>query len=473
MKYVLSVDWFQCFCRATDPIDFPIGSYIQGKRPGPMGYTPMYQVKDCREKHPLYIKSMTLALKGWDLLHIHWCPRSSVIAKNAVAVKVANRALYHEHWPWHIRNVMALLKLKYEGLTRVDICMDFQLFSGDLEPRTFIARYLADGSVSDGVQYIRKGSNQYFVAGRKRHTPLCACERNQGGDESLRTLSCHEYLRFGTRRSGVSAYLYNKSLELAESGKKKYIREMWEQNQLISRPDLPVFRLEFSIQSKGMTCETYAGHEPLKQLGLKNLSVLSIEDFASYHRLQDVFFSYAGKYWNFRQVTNVKYVKDMPTVQLFDIDFTPTLLPRDISRTLDTGRSERNAAICLERLARDLPDLNTTDAQKLYDASGVLLSLGLMKDVVFRETIPDEGYLFRPKTLPYQQLLRNYRCRPVQEDHLARLCSAYIARKAEEIREECWKEIEDVRQNAQVVIAAEHRDIRDDDDLSRIIVCPF
>ena len=436
MTYCLSVDWFQCFCRLTKPLDLELGTYVQGHALGPNGYVPLYQVAECKERHPLYTRSFTLKLKGWDLVHIHWHPRSSVIARNAVAVKVANRALYSEHWAWHLRNVMGLLGLKYESLTRVDICADFQRFADDLEPRTFIARYLADGSVSDGVQYIRKGSNLYHVTGRKRHSSLKEDEIPEGSDEGMRTLSCHEYLRFGTRRSGVSAYLYNKTLELMETGKKKYIREMWEANGLISDPDLPVFRLEFSIQAKGMTCETRAGHQVMQSLGLRNLSVLQIEDFSNYLRLQDVFFSYAQKYWCFREVTDARYTKDMPVVRLFDIDFKPTLMPRDISKALDSGRAEKNAAVCLQRLSEELPDLTTDDARKLYEASKVLTQLGFMKQVVFTETIPDEGWLFRPKTLPWQQLMRNYRTRPVQENHLAKLCNKYIARELERIRDE-------------------------------------
>lgn len=323
---------------------------------------------------------------------------------------------------------MRLLGLKYVSLTRVDVCADFQLFAECLAPRTFIARYLADGSVTDGIQYIRKGSNLYHVTGRKRH-------RTESGKVSFATQASHEYLRFGTRRSGVSAYLYNKSLELAESGKKKYIRDMWIANGIQESEDLPVFRLEFSIQSKGMTYERKATHSVMKKLGLKNLSVLQIEDFLPGSRLSDVFFSYAQKYWNFRQVTDVKYTKDMPYVKLFDVDVTPTMMPRDISRSLDSGRAERNAAMCLDRLAETYPDMQTDMAMKLHEASGVLLQLGLMKHRVFTETVPDEGWLFRPKTNLWTQLIRNYRARPSNEDYVARQCAKYLARELEKLRE--------------------------------------
>lgn len=323
---------------------------------------------------------------------------------------------------------MRLLGLKYVSLTRVDVCADFQLFAECLAPRTFIARYLADGSVTDGIQYIRKGSNLYHVTGRKRH-------RTESGKVSFATQASHEYLRFGTRRSGVSAYLYNKSLELAESGKKKYIREMWMANGILESEELPVFRLEFSIQSKGMTYERKSTHSIMKKLGLKNLSVLQIEDFLPGTRLSDVFFSYAQKYWNFRQVTDVKYTKDMPYVKLFDVDVTPTMMPRDISRSLDSGRAERNAAMCLDRLAETYPDMQTDMAMKLHEASGVLLQLGLMKHRVFTENVPDEGWLFRPKTNLWTQLIRNYRARPSNEDYVARQCAKYLARELEKLRE--------------------------------------
>lgn len=429
MKYCVSVDWFQAYFLLTEPISREIGTYLTSRSLCPGGFVPNYEVRACKERSPIYTKSYSLAVNGWDILHIHWCPRSSVIRSDSVSIKVANRALYCSTWAWFLRDVAGLLRLKYEGLTRIDICCDFQKFSGDLLPRTFIARYLSDGTVSDGVQYLRRGSNQYCVIGRKRRTQL-----NTGSADS--TYSCHEYLRFGTRKSGVSAYLYNKSLELAESGKKKYIRELWDANGIIEDDSLPVFRLEFSILSKGMTYENRSSKSVLKSLGLKNLSVLQIDDFLSTTRLADIFFSYAQKFWHFHEVTDVKYVKDMPYVTLFDIDFEPTITPRDISRSLDSGRAEKNAAACLERLSEDYPDMQTDWAVKLHEASKVLMMLGMMKSVVFAETIPDEGWLFRPKTLPWRQLIKNYRTRPVHEDHLARLCAKYISKELENIREE-------------------------------------
>lgn len=429
MKYALSVDWFQAYFLLVEPISKEIGTYITSKRICPGGFIPNYEVRVCKQRSAAWVESYSLAINGWDILHVYWKPRSPVMRKDSVSIKVANRALYCESWAWFLRDVVSLLHLKYMGLTRVDLCADFQTFADGLSPRTFIARYLADGSVSDGVQYIRRGSNMYHVVGRKRRTAL-----GTGDVES--TTSCHEYLRFGTRKSGVSAYLYNKSLELAESGKKKYIREFWERNGLIEDESQPVFRLEFSLLSKGMTYESKQNKSVFKRLGLKNLSVLQVEDFLQSARLADIFFSYAQKYWCFHQVTDVKYVKDMPYVTLFDVDIVPTIMPRDISRSLDSGRAERNAAATLERLATDYPDLTTDMAQSLHEASKTLYMLGMIKQVVFEETIPDEGWLFRPKTLPWKQLLKNYRARPKQENHLAKLCAKYVAREVERVRDE-------------------------------------
>lgn len=437
MRYCLSVDWFQAFCKLTKPIARDMGTYFNGRGCSPAGYVPVYEVRPCKERHALFAQSMSIYLRKMPLLHIHWHPRSSVIARDAVAVKVANRALYCSSWGWYLRDVMAVLGLRYVSLTRVDICADFQRFADDLDPRLFIARYLADGSVSDDVQYIRRGSNLYHITGRKRHKPISKEDCPDGTAVPFRTMSCHEYLRFGTRRSGVSAYLYNKSLELMEGKHKPYISKLWEDSGLIEDPTAPVFRLEFSIQSKGMTVERRGTKQVLQKLGLRNLSVLQIEDFASPTKLADVYFAYASKYWKFKRVTGAKYVKDMPDVSLFDANVTPSMVPRDISRALDCGRAELNAASCLERLQVELPDLDTSMAQSLHEASKTLLRIGLIKQTVFNETIPDEGWLFRPRSEPWRLLMANYKTRPVHQDHLARLIGREVARRT-------WKTVETI-----------------------------
>lgn len=426
MTYCLSVDWFQVFTRLTRPLILEPGSYFNGRGISPVGYLPLYEVRPCKERHALYVESCTIYVRKMPLLHLHWRPRNSVIARDSVAVKVANRALYCSSWGWYLRDVMSVLGLKYVSLTRVDICADFQSFAGGLSPRLFIARYLADGAVSDGVQYIRRGSNLFHIMGHKRRTRVAS----DGCAVDYTTTASHEYLRFGTRRSGVSAYLYNKSLELMEGKSKPYIRKMWVDSGIILDPDLPVFRLEFSIQSKGMTVERRSTKGVLQRLGLRNLSVLQIEDFSDPARLADVYFAYASKYWRFKTVTDVKYVKDMPDVVLFDTDITPTMIPRDISRALDSGRAEINASACLERLEADYPDMDSLDAKKLHEASDVLLRIGVMKRRVFEETIPDEGWLFRPRSEAWRILCANYRARPVQEQYLARLIGKEVARRA-------------------------------------------
>ena len=58
------------------------------------------------------------------------------------------------------------------------------------------------------------------------------------------------YLRYGSRSSRISTYLYNKTKELNEEHDKPYIRDMWRENGWLG--DQNVWRLEFSVKGREM-----------------------------------------------------------------------------------------------------------------------------------------------------------------------------------------------------------------------------
>ena len=436
MKYCISLDWFQLFGKRTAKTTLVLDTYICGDCNCPAGYRPAYRVQASKERHPIFKNAYCVSLNGFPLVHIFTEPKMSVMACEAVAVKVANRALYSATWAWYLCDILRLTFIEPISITRIDICCDFQKFYDDLEPSTFIQRYLNDGNGRESEQYIRVGSNKYCVHGDKRsyhgQRPNYwekrvfrdvsgsegVCPPQNFSEEPITTWSQHQYLRFGTRKSGVSTYLYNKSLELLEKKSKPYISEMWNKCGIIEDDSLPVYRLEFSINSKGMSVENKNTRPIAKKIGCRDLRHLGIEDFSSQASIENIFWGYANKFWRFKKVTNVAYRKDMPDVQLFDAQIESTILPRDISKTLDTGRAELNAANTLKKIAEQFPCLEDTARNKLREASHILVQLGVMKHAVFEYDIPPELWFYSAETDAWRLFEMNYLSRPAHRKRL-------------------------------------------------------
>lgn len=432
MKYCISIDWFQVFCRSTAKIDLHPDTYIQGLENCPAGYKPMYHIMPGREHHSIFRNSFSIDLHGFCLMHVHYTPKMRSLDPLSVAIKVSNRALYSGTWDWYLKDIMRLLDLTFVSISRMDICCDFQHFAEDLDPRLFIQRYLAEGPLNDGVQYIRKGSNKYFVIGRKRRKYV----DNSGLVDNDRTQNQPENLRFGSHQSGVSAYLYNKSLELFEKHHKPYIRRLWEENGIIEDESKPVWRLEFSVKSKSMTVENKSSSQICKTLGLRDLRALNISDFATPGSVENIFWAYCNKFWVFRQLTEAKYIKDMPIVHLFDVDIEPTIIPRDMSLALDSGRSEMLAGRTLQKIADECTSLDTDQKHILYRASLILVQIGVMKKSIFDNDVPPELNYYSPYEDVWQQLLRNYRIRPSQLNRLRYRCEGLLAKRMSELMED-------------------------------------
>jgi hypothetical protein len=60
----------------------------------------------------------------------------------------------------------------------------------------------------------------------------------------------YQYLRFGSKVSKVSAYLYNKTQEFRDVKRKNYIAEAWKENDIDEQKE--VWRLEFSLKGDGI-----------------------------------------------------------------------------------------------------------------------------------------------------------------------------------------------------------------------------
>lgn len=343
MQYLINVDWFQIFAIRNDAVLLEKGCFYAGKSRNDKGYVNQYLLDKSEEFHPLYSTSYAVKLRKFTLAHIFLHPRMSVLDPMAVSLKMSNRVLYASNWAWYLYDILEALSLTFKNITRVDVCCDFTHFINDLHPVTFIKRFLATESTEDSPMYVRDGSNKYFTIGEK--------VQMEDGFELLT-----EYLRFGTRNSGVCTYLYNKSKELRDKKSKPYIRKAWVDGGLIEdTEDAPdVYRLEFSITQKGTRIEDLSSREDIIQEQMRRrlycklveipfCRTLALEDFKSAEYVEAIFWTYQRKYFSFRAPNENKTKSTWPHVNLFGQQPIPPYVPRHMNQDLDCGVAERNA----------------------------------------------------------------------------------------------------------------------------------
>lgn len=381
-NYLIFVDWFQVSATRQSSQVLEEGMYIQGSQHTHDNKLLLYELTRPSEFNPIFDGCLGVSLHGFTLATIFFRPRPSQMRQNLCMVKMSNRILYSANWQWYLSDILAALRWQFLAVSRVDICCDFNYFAAGLAPVEFIRRYMHSGSVLDLTpSYIRVGSNKYSVIGRK-----VVRSRNVSGNSEDFCGHEHEYLRFGSRATGVCVYLYNKSRELSEKGHKQYIRDLWRKGSLSDTEDCPVYRLELSITTAATKVRRRLSAEEKVELGLNrglydkhlrdwSVSRLCRDDFGTQLAIENVFWAYASKYFRFKVVSSQKYTHNWPDLTLFEVDFTHNIQPYKISRSLDSGVAERNAASVLNRVLQQCRDLSLHQVVSVDETIKILQNL--------------------------------------------------------------------------------------------------
>lgn len=292
MKYVLNIDWLQIHCEGV--INRACNYKFEKKE-----YST--QVFECIEEVSLNHKLIATVCS---------VPRSKILSYNMVIIKFSNEVLYNPNLYHIVKTLVSNLSLSYIGLTRLDVCADFNYFTNGLYPETLIKKFM---------------SNQIRKLGQSKGS----CHFNQKTDLIFDTL------RFGTGKSIISAYLYNKTKELNEVKMKPYIVDCWRASGL--DVDKTVWRLEFTIKGNQMSLLNKKTAELVK------LDIQSIFDKTF---LMDLYSSLQQSYFRFKVISADKNVSRWRDVILFD----NTLHDWDRLFEFSAGDSSRSDKIFLKKL---------------------------------------------------------------------------------------------------------------------------
>lgn len=270
MNRCVNIDWLQIFAR--EPKDQPLtADYFRR-----LGY-----VVDVRAYGtPQYKEMFTIFQNSFPFIEVRRAPYSikaneGLFNPNDCHLRLSNRACYSESPVNELRKFMIAHNYEYISTSRIDICLDFNVFDFGDKPEKILKDYM-EGKYSK--------INQCNIAAHGKDSFKC---RNWNS------------LSWGSKKSPISTKMYNKTLELDESHDKFYIRDSWVAAGL--RTDIPVWRVEFSIKSdiKGYV-----------RLDDGHLIGNTLNNYDNRHKCLFLFHCLAARYFHF------KYVEYMENGQL-------------------------------------------------------------------------------------------------------------------------------------------------------------
>lgn len=335
-KCTISIDWLQVLCRKSDNRT-DTSTFFVSPNTNEYGNHNTYIARDAQEWTAGYNYHRTIFLNKIAIAHISWCPKRENIDPNNCSVKLSNNLLYTNQWHFILGDLTRALGWQVKSITRLDIACDFNHFLHGLNPELFIRRYIRNKQDS----YIRTLSNKFCLVGEKN-------------TQNTRI----DYIRWGSRTSGVCTYLYNKSKEMRDCKMKPWIIERWRGAGLNVKN---VWRVEFSINSSGR------GLKDIEQGIIHNLFV---DDIETQERLIQIFHTYAKRYFNFRHIKKdgQKYVKDMKNVELLDTAEALKMIPCQLYTATRKSSTIQNCIQMIEQLNDNIPSHHSKeeDEQKKH-----------------------------------------------------------------------------------------------------------
>lgn len=337
--HLVSIDWLSIYCDCSHMQQS--GDFTFDREPyGTSVYADMYTI-----------------LWGGDEVAILTCnPRSSALKAGTGILKILNPELYKPRLNLLVSKLLKDCGIEFLSISRLDLCADFNHFVAYPDMQDFFQDFLT-------LKILKIGAAKYKVCANAMNTQQHEYFKMIGLQSSQHT---YQYLRFGSKVSKVSAYLYNKTQEFRDVKRKNYIAEAWKANGIEEEKE--VWRLEFSLKGDGIKfINSVTGECLQKDLDM----VLNIE------RRVQLYNALYLKYWQFR-INDGQQRKDrMKNADLLPIT-NSILLPIVIQGSDVTDREQKRMISAVERTydevraKRRTRDMEIEDSiNKLVDFTGL------------------------------------------------------------------------------------------------------
>lgn len=347
-KHCISVDWLQVCCLCNNLKE---GIYDSNNYRFRLKLTDV-QTAMFKDLYSVYIEKLQVAT-------IQTTPRTTKLNKNLTLIKIENRVLYSQKYIEVLYALMNATNCKYKGITRLDLCYDCVKYKNGRSPSRFINQFISKECEEKGYIY-RRGSDRFACYGSKTKSSKAKISS----------------IRFGSEKSRIGAYVYDKTVELKEVKDKPWIREMWKENGLLTDESNHVFRSEISIKAQGMD---------MLNMGTGELFRLSPNYLEHHSEIVKIFHFYAKKYFDFRICNGQKCKKNYDHLYLFECDTKITCKPVQIPKTADTGRMEKICYNKLKSLSEQYTDLSEYRRIGLQSAMDFLSELTGIKSGTIRK----------------------------------------------------------------------------------------
>lgn len=297
-----------------------------------------FEIKERAYGTPVFNQMFVICQRGIPIYEIRREPRSrkdrgGIMNPRLCQIRLDNRVCYSERPIDELRKFVLAYGYEYQGISRVDICLDFNKFDSGSDPGKFILKYM-----------------------RAEISKINQCNLSAHGRDNW-TGRDFNSLKWGSDASLISTKLYNKTLELAQNHDKPYIRQAWLDAGLDL--SIPVWRLEFSIKAESRHVVSSDGD--LIEMNLTNIDTRE--------KLLFLFMGLAQKYFHFKRV---EFIGDKPKRKDRCKDVTTFIYAKGIEpyrpiHIVEKQIPDRTDRILLKRLENYRDDEIWRDG-KNYDA---------------------------------------------------------------------------------------------------------
>lgn len=313
----INLDWLECYV-LEDYIGYPHNAeYFRAQG---------FRVLEREYGTPVYKEMFTVYSYEDDqpLIEVRRDPKSAigkqvngVLDPMAAHVRLTNRSCYLPNAAAIMQQFLEQYGFHFQRISRVDICLDFEVFDYGDKPATFMDRYFRGKYAKINQANIRANGRDMWD-GRLWNS-----------------------VAWANPKSMIGTKFYNKTMELEQKADKPYIRQAWRAAGLVdddlrlvkferdgSERKVDVWRVEFSIKSstrKWFVIEDCSGRKTQLRSKPNTLDMYQSKD-----TMLDLFFSLAEHYFHFKRVEYLKSSKGVAADALGTVstDYTTELALR-------------------------------------------------------------------------------------------------------------------------------------------------
>lgn len=353
----INIDWLEVFC--IEPMPLTPDYYEQQG----------YKVRVREYGTPVYRQMFTIYDGEVPIIEVRRDPYSlkaegGIFEVGSCHLRLTNRACYRPEPVNDLRNFILAHGYFFKGITRLDICFDFELFDNRMKPRTLVNKLFANEVAK-----------------------INQCNISAHGKDAWDGQVWNS-LKWGSETSAVSTKLYNKTLELKTRTSKYYIVDSWEQaglakygvvfdknGQLKTKimaadvdcttppqdddvPEMEIWRVEFALKTEARNwLRTDTGE--IFELRLTNIDTRE--------KLLFLWRSLANHYFHFKTKVLTKDGKPQRKDRCPDLPLSKTSVLEEtfkVVRIINQPDPTRTERILIKKLLRLVDSENVSDEDK-------------------------------------------------------------------------------------------------------------